>query len=135
MDQNEVSTYKSLSVDWAGGGIISNTEDLLRFHRALVNHTLLKEETFNKWKDWAKFGRGIDYGYGLIHVKFNEIMFLFSKKLNIWGNWGSTSTYMFYNPFYDIHIIGAFNQSKFVQKQVLFMIKVIKKLAKLPGNG
>ncbi|MBA7537803.1 hypothetical protein ES705_30073 [subsurface metagenome] len=26
---------------------------------------LLKEETLNKWEDWAEFDRGIDYGYGL----------------------------------------------------------------------
>lgn len=42
----EVSTYRSISVDWAGGGIVSTTEDLLRFHETLVNHTLISEQTF-----------------------------------------------------------------------------------------
>ena len=131
MDKNEVSTYKSVSVDWAGGGVVSNTEDLLLFHQALVNNTLLKEETFNEWKDWAKFGRGIDYGYGLVSLKFRKMVFFLSDKLNVWGNWGSTSTYMFYNPFYDIYVIGTFNQSNFIQKQVQFMIKVISIVSKL----
>lgn len=130
MDQDEVSTYRSMSIDWAGGGIISNTEDLLLFHQALVNNTLLKEETFNKWEDWAKLDRGIDYGYGLVSLKFREMMFFLSDKLNMWGNWGSTSTYMFYNPVYDIYVIGAFNQTNFVQKQVQFMIKVINIVSK-----
>jgi CubicO group peptidase (beta-lactamase class C family) len=130
LDQDEVSTYRSVSVDWAGGGIISNTEDLLLFHQALVNNTLLKEETFNKWEDWAEFDRGIDYGYGLVSLKFKEMMFFLPDKLNMWGNWGSTSTYMFYNPVYDIYVIGAFNQTKFVKKQVQFMIKVINIVSK-----
>ena len=130
MDQDEVSTYRSMSIDWAGGGIISNTEDLLLFHQALVNNTLLKEETFNKWEDWAEFDRGIDYGYGLVSLKFKEMMFFLSDKLNMWGNWGSTSTYMFYNPVYDIYVIGAFNQTNFVKKQVQFMIKVINIVSK-----
>ncbi len=134
LDQDEVSTYKSVSVDWAGGGIVSNTEDLLLFHQALVNNTLFKEETFNKWKDWAKFGKGIDYGYGLVSLKFKEMMFFLPDKLNMWGNWGSTSTYMFYNPFHDIYVIGAFNQSNFIQKQVRFMVKVISIVSKLSEN-
>jgi D-alanyl-D-alanine carboxypeptidase len=132
IDQHEVSTYTSLSVDWAGGGIVSNTEDLLLFHQALVHNTLLKEDTFHNWKDWARFGKGIDYGYGLVSLKFKEMMFLLSEDLNMWGNWGSTSTFMFYNPVYDTYIIGAFNQSNFVRKQVRFMIKVISVISKLP---
>jgi CubicO group peptidase (beta-lactamase class C family) len=131
LDEDEVSGNRSVSVDWAGGGIVSTTEDLLLFHRSLVNNTLIKEETFNKWKDWAKFSCGIGYGYGLVNLKFNDMLFLFSKKLDMWGNWGSTSTYMFYNPFYDIYLIGAFNQSNFVRQQVRFMMKVIGKLKKL----
>jgi hypothetical protein len=59
------------------------------------------------------------------------MLFFFSKKLDMWGNWGSTSTFMFYNPYYDIHLIGAFNQANFVRKQVRFMMKVIGKLSKL----
>ena len=133
-DQDEVSTNQSASVDWAGGGVISNTEDMLLFHQSLVDNILLKEETFNKWKDWAKFGRGIDYGYGLVSLKFKEMMFFLSDKLNMWGNWGSTSTYMFYNPVYDIYVIGAFNQTNFVKKQVQFMIKIINIVSKLPEN-
>jgi D-alanyl-D-alanine carboxypeptidase len=126
-----LTTYRSVSVDWAGGGVVSNTEDLLLFHRALVNNTLLKEETFNEWMQWEKFGKGIDYGYGLVSLRFEDMMFLLPEKLDVWGNWGSISTYMFYNPYYDIYIIGAFNQSTFIRKQVRSMIKVLTMVSKL----
>jgi D-alanyl-D-alanine carboxypeptidase len=131
IDQHEVSTYTSLSVDWAGGGIVSNTEDLLLFHKSLAHNTLLKEDTLERWKDWAKFGKGIDYGYGLVSLNFDEMLFFLSDDLNMWGNWGSTSTFMFYNPVYDTYIIGAFNQSNFIRKQVRFMIRVISIVSKM----
>ena len=134
IDDIEVSTYESISLDWASGGIVSNTEDLLLFHQALVKNTLLKEETFDKWKNWTKFGRGIDYGYGLVSLSFKEMTFFLSDKMNMWGNWGSTSTFMFYNPTYDVYIIGAFNQSNFVQNQIQFMVKVIGIVSKLSDN-
>ena len=134
LDRDEVSTFRSISVDWAGGGIVSNTEDLLLFHRALVNSSLLEKDTFNKWKDWAKFGRGIDYGYGLVSLKFKQMMFFLPEELDMWGNWGSTAAFMFYNPSHDVYVIGAFNQTNLVKKQVQFMIKVINIVSKSRGE-
>lgn len=131
LNDDEVSTFRSLSIDWAGGGIISNTEDLLLFIRALAHHALLKEETFHRMEDWAKFSRGIDYGYGLVRISFKDMLFFLSEKRTIWGNFGSTATYMFYNPACDAYLIGAFNHSKFVRKQVLFLLRITKILAKV----
>ncbi len=128
---HDVTTYRSLSIDWAGGGIISTTEDLFLFIEALVTHTLIKEETFNKMKDWAKFGRGIYYGYGLMYFKFKEIFFLLSDKLDMWGNSGSIGSYMYYCPNLDIYIIGNFSQMKYEKKHVQFIIRVLNILSKL----
>ncbi|MDZ7343050.1 MAG: beta-lactamase family protein, partial [candidate division KSB1 bacterium] len=52
--------YRSLSVDYAGGGIVATSEDLLKFMKALVQHEIIREDTFAKMKDWAKFSIGID---------------------------------------------------------------------------
>ncbi|MBP1157331.1 hypothetical protein ACVKN2_002155 [Paenibacillus sp. PvR018] len=38
---------------FAGGGIVSTTADRLKFMKALAQHEILKEETFEKMKDWA----------------------------------------------------------------------------------
>jgi len=117
----EVSTFKSLSADWAGGGIISTTEDLLLFHKALVNNTLIKKETFELFKkDLGKFGFGMDYGYGVLFLNIKKMAFSLSRAYNMWGNFGSIATYMFYNPVYDVYIIGSFNHSNYAVKQVFF---------------
>jgi len=129
---HEVSTYKSVSIDWAGGGIVSTTEDLLLFHKALVKNLLIKKETFELWKcDLGKFGFGMDYGYGILFLNIGKMAIIFPKTLNMWGNFGSIATYMFYNPACDVYIIGTFNHSNYVVKQVFFLIDVIRKVSKL----
>jgi D-alanyl-D-alanine carboxypeptidase len=127
----DVSIYRSLSIDWAGGGIVSTTEDLLLFTKGLVHHKLIKEETFKKMQDWAKFGRGIYYGYGIMYFKFREVFFLLSDNLNMWGNSGSIGSYMYYCPKLDAYIIGNFNQTKYERNHVNFIIRVLNVLAKL----
>jgi D-alanyl-D-alanine carboxypeptidase len=130
--KHEVSTFKSLSADWAGGGIISTTEDLLLFHKALVNNALIKKETFELFKkDLGRFGLGMNYGYGVLFLDIKKMTFFLSKAYNMWGNFGSIASYMFYNPVYDIYIIGTFNHSNYIVKQVFFLIDVIRKVSRI----
>jgi CubicO group peptidase (beta-lactamase class C family) len=130
--EHEVSTYKSISIDWAGGGIVSTTEDLLLFHKAVVNNTFIKKETFERCRrDLGKFGFGMDYGYGILFLNVGKMTFILPKTLNMWGNFGSIAAYMFYNPTYDVYIIGSFNHSNYVVKQVFFLINMIRKVSKL----
>ena len=132
MGIHEVSTSKSISIDWAGGGIVSTTEDLLLFHKALVKNMLIKKETFDICKsDLGKFGFGMDYGYGILFLNVGKMTFFLPKTLNMWGNFGSIAAYMFYNPSYDVYIIGTFNHSHYVVKQVFFLIDVIRKVSKM----
>jgi len=128
---HEVSTFKSISIDWAGGGIVSTTEDLLLFQKALVNNTLIKKETFELCsKDLGKFGFGMDYGYGLLFLNVGKMTVILPETLNMWGNFGSIGAYLFYNPTYDVYIIGSFNHSNYRVKQVIFVIDVIRKISK-----
>ncbi|MFH2004080.1 MAG: hypothetical protein ABIK27_04975, partial [Bacteroidota bacterium] len=55
--------------------------------------------------------------------------------LNIWGNFGSIATFMFYNPAFDIYSIGTFNQSNYAEKQVQFLLKLMMKVSKLSSNN
>jgi len=128
----EVSGFKSISVDWAGGGIVTTTEDLLLFHKALVNNTLIKKETFELCsKDVARFGFGIDYGYGILFLNIGKMLIFQPEELNMWGNFGSIGAFMFYNPAYDVYIIGSFNHSNYIRRQVRFIIYVIRTIHKM----
>jgi len=64
-------------------------------------------------------------------VNIGKMTIVNPKTLNMWGNFGSIAAYMFYNPTYDTYIIGSFNHSNYVVKQVFFLIDVIQKVSKL----
>jgi len=125
---NNVIQYRSLSIDYAGGGIVATSEDLLKFMKALATHEIIKEDTFEKMKDWAKFSIGIDYGYGLIN--FRTIPLLMPQKYNVWGNAGSVGSFMFYHPVMDTYLIGNLNQFRYAQKGIRLMFKIIDILSK-----
>ena len=128
----DVTQYRSLSADYAGGGIVATSEDLLRFMKALVIHKIIREGTFKKMQDWAKFAIGIDYGYGLMN--FKTIPLLMPKRYNVWGNAGSTGSFMFYHPEMDAYFIGSLNQFGYHSKGIRIMFKMIDILSKCDNN-
>ena len=46
-----LSKAKSISMSCASGGIVSTTEDMLKFHKAIVENKIIKKETFEKMQD------------------------------------------------------------------------------------
>jgi D-alanyl-D-alanine carboxypeptidase len=129
--KHEVSKYRSVSIDWAGGGIVSTTEDLLLFHQALLKNALIKKETLELCaKDVGTFGWGMDYGYGILSLNVRKMTLVLPRMLDMWGNFGSVGAYMFYNPGYDIHIIGSFNHSRYAARQVPFLIGLIRQVSR-----
>lgn len=126
---NDITQYKSLHINYSGGAIVSTTEDLLKFMKALVNHQLLKEETIQTMKqDWGRFVPGINYGYGVMDIVGMPV--LMPKKFSAWGNAGSTGSVMFYHPGTDSYLIGTMNQFGYGPKGIRFMLQVIDKLIK-----
>jgi D-alanyl-D-alanine carboxypeptidase len=103
-DKN-VTSFKSLSADWAGGGLISTTEDLLLFHKALINGKLITKTTYLSLVGKNKFMDGIYYGQGLMTVRFGDMSFLMPNTPDLHGHSGLLSTILFYSPDYDSHII------------------------------
>lgn len=123
---------RSLSINYAGGGIVAPTEDLLTFMKALVNEEILKEETLAKMRDWAKFAIGINYGYGM--MSFTTVPVLMPKKFNMWGNAGSTGTFMFYHPELETYFIGGLNQFRYTRKSFMMMFKMVDSIRKYVKN-
>jgi len=129
----DVNQHRSLSIDYAGGGIVSTSDDLLKFMRSIVSFTLINAHTFEKMKDWASFFPGIDYGYGIMNIK--TVPILMSKKYNSWGNAGSIGSFMFYHPEMDAYLIGNLNKQGYHIKGVRMMLKIINLLSKCAINN
>jgi D-alanyl-D-alanine carboxypeptidase len=100
-----VTDFKSISCDWAGGGIISTTEDLLIFQKALVQGKLIPIPTLESMRGTNEFMDGILYGYGMMTIDFGKMSVLIPSTPYLYGHSGILGTLLFYSPDYDTHII------------------------------
>jgi D-alanyl-D-alanine carboxypeptidase len=80
------------SYEWAGGGIVTTTNDLAAFITALFNgHYFWESSTLEKMKDDSKTSKfGANYGLGLISYKVDSITF--------YGHGGYYGSIMVYGP-------------------------------------
>jgi D-alanyl-D-alanine carboxypeptidase len=124
VDETEISLYESLSVDWAGGGLVTTTEDLIKFHQALFSGELLSESSLEKMQDWRKESKGTYYGLGLRKYAFKEFSKLLPD-LTIIGHSGVNSSYSFYCPELEVYMAGTFNQINQMEESIRFLMKVL----------
>lgn len=128
----EISTFKSLSCDWAGGGIVSTTADLLLFDRALRSGRLIRKETLQSMDQCNhRFQTGIYYGLGMMEIRFKEFFFLLGHLPRVKGHIGILSTHMFYDPATDTHIIMNFGDNKMMVNSFKALIEIENTLLRM----
>lgn len=124
---NDRASYGAL--DHAGGGIVATAHDLLAFMLALTSYRLVGEKTLGRMlRDRAKYGFGMDYGYGI--MQFKTVPLLMPKSLNCWGHPGATGAFMFFHPRTGAYLIGTFNEASYERKAVRFMMRAIQTLVR-----
>ena len=105
LNKTDVSTFKSLSCDWAGGGIVSTVDDLLLFHQALRQGRLISPELLKTMETFPHtFRSGIHYGLGMMEIRFEELFFLLRGLPRPKGHIGITATHMFFDPVTESYI-------------------------------
>jgi CubicO group peptidase (beta-lactamase class C family) len=126
----ELSSFKSLSADWAGGAIVSTGKDLINFHQALREGKLVTTETYKAMQEWVPEEKGMSYGYGLRKINFKELFFTLPK-WEVIGHSGLNGTSMYYCPDLDVYLASTLNQLEASKASVIFMVKVLMELNKL----
>jgi CubicO group peptidase (beta-lactamase class C family) len=104
LDDIECTSWPAvMTANWAGGGLLSTTEDLNRFLRAFVENKIFKDPTTrDEMFGWVESGPFHDYGFGISRVLFDE-----SDNPE---HAGSSQSFMFYWPSQDVTIVGTLNQ-------------------------
>lgn len=105
----ELSTLKSLSADWGGGGLVSTTQDLITFFEAYNTNKLVKRDTRHAMQQWVDETVGMEYGYGIRKVSF-KTLFDNNTNLEVIGHTGSTASFLWYCPQLDTYVSGTLNQ-------------------------
>lgn len=103
--------WKSNSADWAGGGLVSCTEDLNNFFSAFVDDKIFKNcSTKEQMLQWRMTGEtGTYYGLGVAKINLSE--FGLPEIGDIYGHDGFPQSFMFYCPKQNVRIIGTLNQA------------------------
>lgn len=101
-----------MTADWAGGGLISTTEDLNMFMRAYVSNQIFDNPTtMEEMFKWVVSGPFHYYGYGISRVLFEKSDNSAHEGLGeIWGHTGSSDNFMYYWPQQDMILVGTLNQ-------------------------
>lgn len=101
-----------MTADWAGGGLVSTTEDLNTFLRSFVRGDMFGDSlTKPTILTWVESGPHNNYGLGVSRVLFSRFDDPEVAALGeVWGHSGSSHNFMYYWPQEDATIIGTLNQ-------------------------
>lgn len=126
IDGTDFSQKNALSLDWAGGGIVSTTQDLLTFFKALHNGELVKDSTFNQMKQFNnEYQTGVYYGMGMMEFDFGDFSFFLEDLSNIYGGVGATGSFMMYDETNDTYIIANYGSFEFMDDSVESLANIL----------
>lgn len=96
--RTELSRAAALSCDWAGGGVVSTLDDLLRFSDAWHDGALLTADSRARMQRiTARFRPGIHYGAGLMELRYRGFT-PFVSLPRTHGHLGVTGVHLFAAP-------------------------------------
>jgi D-alanyl-D-alanine carboxypeptidase len=113
LDDLECGLWTSvMTADWAGGGLVSTTEDLCVFLRSFAENRIFRNpSTRDSMLTWVESGPINNYGLGVSRVLFRRLDEPAAAELGeVWGHSGSSHNFMYYWPQEDVIIVGTLNQ-------------------------
>jgi D-alanyl-D-alanine carboxypeptidase len=123
---HEVSQFQSVSIDWAGGGVVSTLDDLATYIRALYQNRIISPETL---EDLNKFDHdfmpGIAYGNGIMQMQFEKFFPTLGFLPRMTGHMGVLGTQLFYDKSTDLVYVSSFGSSDATDESVKTMIKIL----------
>ncbi|MDO8145830.1 serine hydrolase [Isoptericola sp. 178] len=133
---DEVSTCLSVSMDWAGGGVVATPGDLVRFSEALhagrlVPPGLLRYAT----RPRHRFRPGIHYGAGTMTLRFGGFSpFLRGLPVPV-GHLGILSTHLFFYPRQRAHVVLNLHGTAEMRRSVIMHVHLARLLAASASVG
>ena len=120
----EISSYRSLSADWGGGGLLSSSQDLYHFLSALLSERLVSAASLKSMQQWTDESLGFYYGFGLRKIELGELYPALSG-LSLIGHSGTSSAFMYYCPELDTFLTGTFNQVDYYRESHALLAEVL----------
>ena len=125
----EASTFRSVSCDWAGGGIVSTPDDLVAFGSALHRGRLISHASLEYLAEPRnRFHAGIRYGAGLMQVRFGGFSPFLRGLPRPVGHIGVLATHLFHDPVHDADIVLNFASTREMTRSFRTLIRIEQEL-------
>jgi D-alanyl-D-alanine carboxypeptidase len=123
----DVHLFKSLSCDFSGGGLSTDTCDLLKFLDSIQNHKLISEKSLDQMEEIKnRYRRGLYYGAGIMQIRFEEFFFLLKSLPRLQGHLGVTGVHAWYDPVTKDTFVMNVGNTKDMSKSFKLLIKIVQ---------
>jgi D-alanyl-D-alanine carboxypeptidase len=96
---HDIRLFKSLSIDFSGGGLFTTLEDLSKLVNGLTNRQFISQASFNKMATFNHhFKAGMFYGLGLMELRFEKFFFLLKGLPRFYGHLGVLGVHAWVDP-------------------------------------
>lgn len=129
LGRREVTDHRSLSCDWAGGGIATTPPDLLAFSEALHRGRLISAEHLAYLAEPRnRFRPGIRYGAGTMEVRFEGLSPFLRGLPRPVGHIGILATHVWHDPVHDAEIALNFGSTREMVRSFRTLIEIERAL-------
>lgn len=130
----ELGDKNVLSVDWAGGGVISTLDDLMKFSVALHEKQLISENSLvDLYTELNRFEQGIFTGTGGMTVHFKDFFPLLNLP-DVTGHIGVTATHLFYDVTTGTHVILNFGSTSQMENSFKALIEILSVVNRIKSS-
>lgn len=131
LGKTDVSRFPSLTCDWAGGGIAGTPDDLLLLSAALHNGTLITPESLAFLaQPRNRFRPGLDYGAGVMTVRFEGFAPWLRGQPRLTGHIGVTATHLFHDPVHGADIVLNFASTREMTRSFRTLFEIVRLLGR-----
>lgn len=113
----DIRLYKSLSIDYSGGGLVTTLEDLSKLVRGLFNREFITKQTYDHITQFEHhFTSGMFYGLGLMEIRFEKMFFLLKGLPRLQGHLGVLGVHAWIDPVtQDVYVMNVSNMNQMVK--------------------
>ena len=103
----------------AEGAVVSSLDDLTKFARAISFGGFLNEGSLSNMMTMrGNLTRGVEYGLGLMRIKFPGFLSPFRKLPHVYGHLGATGSFMLWTEGGESTIVGTTNQFRGLPQRI-----------------
>ncbi|MFN7471584.1 MAG: serine hydrolase domain-containing protein [Roseiflexaceae bacterium] len=125
VDGVNVRATRSISADWAGGGVVTTPNDLLRFSQALHNYSLISKASYLRMITMRnQFRTGLYYGVGMMAVRFGEFSWTLDFLPESLGHIGILATHLWYEPMTETTVVLNYGSTDRLESSFMDLITI-----------